>query len=133
MRTGALTLADLLQLEHERFGDPESYAAFVRAKHRRPTPDGYAAFQPFNESTQSLLPLVPLLRTMLRPGDVILDNIRKLGAGLVVIGTHRRRGWQHLMLGSVAERILRTSPVPVLTVGTLAWEAPDSSKGARHA
>jgi len=35
---------------------------------------------------------------------------------LIVMGTHGRRGWNRWMLGSVAERVLRESPVPVLTV-----------------
>jgi hypothetical protein len=32
------------------------------------------------------------------------------------MGTHGRGGFAHLMLGSVAERVLRTAPCPVLTV-----------------
>jgi len=35
---------------------------------------------------------------------------------LVVMGTHGRTGVKHLLLGSVAERVVRTSSVPVLTV-----------------
>jgi nucleotide-binding universal stress UspA family protein len=37
-------------------------------------------------------------------------------ADLVVIGTHGRTGLKHVLLGSVAERVVRLSPVPVLTV-----------------
>jgi len=36
---------------------------------------------------------------------------------LVVMGTHGRSGVDRLLLGSVAERVVRSSPVPVLTVG----------------
>lgn len=65
--------ADLEALERDRMGEPRLFADFVRHKHRRPTRDAYAAFQPFNESTQALFPLVPLLRASMSPGDLILD------------------------------------------------------------
>jgi nucleotide-binding universal stress UspA family protein len=35
---------------------------------------------------------------------------------LIVMGTHGRRGVDHLLMGSVAERVVRTAPCPVLTV-----------------
>ncbi len=37
-------------------------------------------------------------------------------ADLIVIGTHGRRGFAHALLGSVAEKVVRTAPCPVLTV-----------------
>jgi len=37
-------------------------------------------------------------------------------ADLIVMGTHGRTGFAHLLLGSVAERLVRTAPCPVLTV-----------------
>jgi nucleotide-binding universal stress UspA family protein len=40
----------------------------------------------------------------------------RLGADLVVLGTHGRTGLRHLLLGSVAERVVRASNVPVLTI-----------------
>jgi nucleotide-binding universal stress UspA family protein len=49
-----------------------------------------------------------------------VDGIRALAeytqAGLIVIGTHGRSGWNRWTLGSVAERVLREIPLPVLTV-----------------
>jgi len=48
--------------------------------------------------------------------DLVGDQAKAWNADLVVIGTHGRRGVNRLMLGSDAEQIVRTSPVPVLLV-----------------
>ena len=50
------------------------------------------------------------------PVDGIVRLTRDIKADLIVMGTHGRRGMNRLMLGSVAERLLRESEVPVLTV-----------------
>lgn len=50
------------------------------------------------------------------PVDGVRVATEQLGADLVVVGTHGRGGENRLMMGSVAERVLRESPVPVLTV-----------------
>jgi nucleotide-binding universal stress UspA family protein len=60
------------------------------------------------------------------PAETILAKAREVDAGLIVMGTHGRKGWQHFMLGSVAERVLRTSPVPVLTISPQAAEVRGS-------
>ena len=46
--------------------------------------------------------------------DVIVDEARRWGADLIVMGTHGRHGFAHLLLGSVAEGVIRIAPVPVL-------------------
>jgi universal stress protein A len=46
----------------------------------------------------------------------ILDYIKTEKVDLVVMGTHGRSGFEHILLGSVAEKIIRRSPCPVLTV-----------------
>lgn len=59
------------------------------------------------------------VRTVLREGpvhDAILGAAGEAKADLLVVGTHGRTGVKHLLLGSVAERIVRLSSVPVLTV-----------------
>lgn len=48
--------------------------------------------------------------------QAILEVAADVGAGLIVLGTHGRRGVSRLALGSVAESVLRESPVPVLTI-----------------
>lgn len=50
------------------------------------------------------------------PGIVIPDVARAVEADLVIMGTHGRRGFSHLVSGSVAEAVLRNAPCPVLTV-----------------
>ncbi|HEY8370802.1 MAG TPA: universal stress protein [Thermodesulfobacteriota bacterium] len=49
-------------------------------------------------------------------GDAIVDEARKAGADLIVIGTHGRRGVERVLLGSVAERVVRRADCPVVTV-----------------
>jgi nucleotide-binding universal stress UspA family protein len=51
-----------------------------------------------------------------RPAHQILERATTLPADLIVIGTHGLSGFQHLVLGSVAEKVLRRAPCPVLTV-----------------
>jgi nucleotide-binding universal stress UspA family protein len=69
--------------------------------------------------------------TVLRgdPDQVIVDYASNNDADLVVMGTHGRTGLDRVLLGSVTERVLRLSPVPVLTV-PLSPESDDSSTDA---
>ena len=46
----------------------------------------------------------------------IAEYAAERGVDLIVMGTHGRTGFAHLLLGSIAERLVRTSPCPVLTV-----------------
>jgi nucleotide-binding universal stress UspA family protein len=50
------------------------------------------------------------------PTEVILDRADDPEVDLVVMGTHARTGVERYLLGSVTERVVRTAPVPVLTV-----------------
>ena len=60
--------------------------------------------------------ITPHMVRGIAPGEVIVETADTLGCGLIIMGTHGRRGLSHFLLGSVAERVLRTSRVPVLTV-----------------
>jgi universal stress protein A len=49
-------------------------------------------------------------------GDAIIDTARSCQADLIVMGTQGHSGLTRLLLGSVAEKVLRHAPCPVLTV-----------------
>ncbi len=50
------------------------------------------------------------------PWEQILAAAAEAGADVIVTGTHGRRGAEHAVLGSVAERVVQFSPLPVLTI-----------------
>ena len=50
------------------------------------------------------------------PRSTIIDQVISKKADLIVMGTHGRRGFKRLLLGSVTEAVLREAPCPVLTV-----------------
>lgn len=66
------------------------------------------------------------VRTMLKEGDPgveILNLAASLNPEMIVMGTHGRRGFRRIFMGSVAEYVVRHSTVPVLTV-----RAPQASE-----
>jgi nucleotide-binding universal stress UspA family protein len=50
------------------------------------------------------------------PAAAIVTYADRLNIDLIVMGTHGRGGFAHLLMGSVAERVVRMAPCPVLTV-----------------
>lgn len=50
------------------------------------------------------------------PADAIVEAARELCADLIVMGTRGRTGLAHVVLGSVAQRTVRSAPCPVLTL-----------------
>lgn len=66
------------------------------------------------------------VRTIAVTGDVaheILTLAGEIGAEALVVGTHGRTGLKHLLLGSVAEKVVRGASVPVVCVRTEGVEA----------
>ena len=51
-----------------------------------------------------------------KPFEIILKNADECAVDLIVIGTHGRTGLSHLLMGSVAEHIIRHSKIPVLII-----------------
>ena len=47
---------------------------------------------------------------------VIVDTAKRLKAGIIVIGTHGSGGVTRILIGSVADKVVRTAPCPVMTV-----------------
>lgn len=83
------------------------------------TPVLEAAHEALDRALAELRKRVPEAKAILRQGitaDEVVAAVGSVGADLVVIGTHGRTGMRHLVLGSVAEKVVRLSPVPVLTV-----------------
>jgi nucleotide-binding universal stress UspA family protein len=67
----------------------------------------------------NLATLSPRANALAETGDpqaTIIDQALSTRADLIVMGTHGRRGFKRLVLGSVAEAVLREAPCPVLTV-----------------
>lgn len=59
---------------------------------------------------------VPVIRNGNTPAHEIVSYARDAKIDLIVIGTHGHGAMAHLFMGSVAERVVRTAPCPVLTV-----------------
>jgi universal stress protein A len=104
-----------------------------------PMPAGAAGFQPvpmdpypivekdrreqLEKLAQERIPATVRCKTIVTTGDPaeqVLETARDLDADLIVMGTHGRKGLGHLVLGSVAERVVRESPIPVLTAHSTA-------------
>ena len=57
--------------------------------------------------------------TLIVPGipyDEIIKKAAESSADLIVLGTHGRTGLDHVLFGSTAEKVVRKSPVPVMTI-----------------
>src|SRR5262249_39641609 len=62
------------------------------------------------------LPVVPVVITASAPAITIVDYAKNNDIDLIVVGTQGRGGVAHFLMGSVAERVVRTARCPVLTV-----------------
>ncbi|HVY47358.1 MAG TPA: universal stress protein [Minicystis sp.] len=110
----------------------ERYGATLTLLHVQPLPPAYGdgIYWPYEqiakEADAALRPAVAELKKRhadthgLLASGVVWDQILALakdrGVDLVVMGTHGRHGLPRAVLGSVAEKVVRLSPVPVLTV-----------------
>lgn len=63
---------------------------------------------------------IPVVERSDEPADEVVSYGRTEDIDLIVMGTHGRRGMAHLLMGSVAEKVIRTAPCPVLTLSEAA-------------
>lgn len=71
------------------------------------------------ERMVSIRKICPAAKAVVNVGaawEQILAAAAEARADVIVVGTHGRRGVAHAVIGSVAERVVRHSPIPVLTV-----------------
>lgn len=91
--------------------------------------DGERRLERFRVSaSDSNVALLTIVR-MGQPADAIIEYAKAFGIDLIVMGTHGRSGLAHLFMGSVAERVLRYAPCPVLTLRDAAL-TPEPALGA---
>lgn len=95
---GETVVPNLIELRQELLEDAERRLAVYQAA-----------------AARAQVPAVTMARVGLT-SDSIVDYAQALDIDLVVMGTHGRTGMAHLFMGSVAERVLRRAPCPVLTI-----------------
>jgi nucleotide-binding universal stress UspA family protein len=123
----ALTLAALSQAELELFHVVEPIIYPQSTELFEPVLDEVeltmkmeAAFQKqLEDQVATLKEEYPKIEGKLITGNTFLEIIQVARDGdvdMIVMGTHGRTGWAHVLIGSVAERVVREAPCPVLTV-----------------
>jgi universal stress protein A len=106
-RLYVLHVADVIATTASQFypeypGDPEMRAEALALQHLRALlPEGSAELA---------------VRISRSPGGAIVEHARSIGAKVIVVGTHGREGVSRLLMGSVAEYVVRHAPCPVLVV-----------------
>ena len=104
--------------EEQEVSDKEIESAID--PHREQAYEALQAFLPSRLADQA----VELRVVFGRPFERILETSVAAEAGLIVMGTHGRTGLERIAVGSVAERVIRLAPCPVLTL-----KAPASETG----
>jgi len=75
-----------------------------------------ASLEAFASQVIGFGPSIRLLKSQGEPATEILNTAATVASDVIVMGTHGRTGLQRLLLGSITERVIRHSPVPVLAV-----------------
>jgi universal stress protein A len=87
------------------------------------------------EDDRKTLAVVPVIKTAVNIPAEIVDYAKANAIDLIITGTHGRGAVKHLLMGSVAERVVRTAACPVLTVHANERDfiAPDAMVAAAKA
>ncbi|MCX5803779.1 MAG: universal stress protein [Proteobacteria bacterium] len=94
---------------YESFLTPENLVAIEKNIEKEVEKD-------FEKVTKDIdMPLKKIVKTGVTFVEII-DYIKEEDIDLVVMGTHGRSGIEHILIGSVAEKVVRKSPCPVLTI-----------------
>jgi nucleotide-binding universal stress UspA family protein len=123
-------------LEHPVMSDvwsSEVYVPDLPEIRERLVADAEARLATYRESIRN--EGVPTMTTV-RSGQaahVIVEYGTAAGSDLVVMGTHGRTGLPHLFMGSIAERVVRTAPCPILTVRATAGKVESQQAAAAGA
>ena len=109
-RLHVLHVADVISVSAAQFypdgpGDPEVMAAQL-------------GLNPLHEvlAAEGADDAVPAVRVSPDRGGAIIEYAKEVHADVIVVGTHGRSGMSRLLMGSVAERVVRGAPCPVLVV-----------------
>jgi universal stress protein A len=96
-------------IPYESFLTPENLVAIEKNIEKEVEKD-------FEKVTKDIdMPLKKIVKTGATFVEII-DYIKEEDIDLVVMGTHGRSGIEHILIGSVAEKVVRKSPCPVLTI-----------------
>jgi nucleotide-binding universal stress UspA family protein len=68
------------------------------------------------DEDRTMLHVKPVVHVAVSKPAAIVDYATRQAVDIIVMGTHGRGAISHLLMGSVAERVVRTAPCPVLTV-----------------
>jgi nucleotide-binding universal stress UspA family protein len=114
----------------------ENYAAMAPSLQREIEDDARARLHKLLIDSDNSGPrTIPAIRTSSSPAYAIVDYATDHHIDLIVMGTHGRGALAHLVMGSVAERVVRLAPCPVLTVRHPEREfvRPDTLAAVAHA
>lgn len=81
--------------------------------------EDYAMIESFQRCLQSDIDQTVAVQTLVKVGpadEIIVEAAQEKAAALIVMATHGRTGLYHALMGSVAEKVVRQAPCPVLTI-----------------